>query len=146
MEEELLRIICAEYRKITGLSEVRTDEVLPVRHIDCLRERLVMNHNFKIMKKACKSCSLNDFAQAVKAACDFFDDLVQQTTEVAKNIRGRSYAPEDILFADCSTEESCIYKYKLCQILFARHKIDFTGTTKDLNTARDVAECIFANL
>ena len=83
MKEELLKIVCTEYRKMTGLDMVDINASLPGRHIDFLKERLTVNYGFKIMK-GCSMNTINDFVKAIQAAYDFFEDLAKQTTEAAK--------------------------------------------------------------
>ena len=99
MKEELLKIVCAEYRKMTGLDMVDINVSLPGRHINFLRERLTVNYGFKIMKR-CSMNTINDFVKAIQAAYDFFEDLVKQTTEAAKQVCGREYGAKQVLFAD----------------------------------------------
>lgn len=70
MKEELLKIVCAEYRKMTGLDMVDINVSLPGRHINFLRERLTVNYGFKIMKR-CSMNTINDFVKAIQAAYDF---------------------------------------------------------------------------
>lgn len=70
MKEELLKIVCTEYRKMTGLDMVDINASLPGRHIDFLKERLTVNYGFKIMK-GCRMNTINDFVKAIQAAYDF---------------------------------------------------------------------------
>ena len=145
MKNELLKIVVAEYQKMTGLKDINLKNELPKRHIGFLRERLAVNYGFKIMT-AYEIRTIENLAAAIQAAYDFYENLVSQVLAAAKQICGHEYASKQVLFEDFSNEEACIYKYKLCTVMFARHELEFYGNSMELKTAEDMAEYILSQL
>lgn len=145
MKEELLKIVVAEYKKMTGLSEVSEKACLPALHKTHLCERLTINYGFKV-KKGANITTLNDFVIAIQNAFDTYEDIIRQVLEVANQICGKTYTSKQILFDEFSAEEACIFRYKLYQVIFGRHKLNFHGKSDELKTATDIAEFVFQQI
>lgn len=145
MKEELLKIVVAEYKKMTGLTDINENACLPSSHLTHLCERMIINYGFKV-KKNVNIRTVNDFAMAIQIAYDYYEDIVKQVLEVANQICGKNYTPKQILFDEFSAEEACIFRYKLYQVIFGRHKLNFHGKSDELKTASDIAEFVFQEL